>query len=148
MQSDNNEKDEQASKEPAKTGAAIANPTSAADERAREKAKLQAALKALVVQLKQGCKKNFCFNQFCRKNYLGKLARKSSVDRLSLGLIPVHQQTPSTLTAPFCASVCRTGEPALQQRQGDAAVRNDDFAVERVPAREAHLLRYQGAQSG
>mmetsp|Transcript_18637 Transcript_18637/g.25140 ORF Transcript_18637/g.25140 Transcript_18637/m.25140 type:complete len:93 (+) Transcript_18637:146-424(+) len=81
MQSDNNEKDEQASKEPAKTGAAIANPTSAADERAREKAKLQAALKALVVQLKQGCKKNFCFNQFCRKNYLEPVSQHFSNDK-------------------------------------------------------------------
>lgn len=54
-----------------KTGATIESATTAAEQK-RATEKMQAVLKQLVIQLKSGCKKQFCFNKLCRKNFMGK----------------------------------------------------------------------------
>ena len=71
MQSDKTE-DEAQPKQPQsnKTGATIESQTTAAEQK-RAAEKMQAALKQLVIQLKNGCKKQFCFNKLCRKNFMG-----------------------------------------------------------------------------
>ena len=55
----------------AKTGAVIETQTTLTEAQ-RAKEKMQSTFKQLVVQLKQGCKKQFCFNPFCKKNLFGK----------------------------------------------------------------------------
>lgn len=50
-----------------KTGASVTAATTQTLEQ-KKKAKLQAALKKFVEQLKFGCQKKICFNEYCRNN--------------------------------------------------------------------------------
>ena len=47
-------------------------PVSNPDAEKKRKEKLQAAFKKFIVQIKTGCDKQICFNQFCKKNIFRK----------------------------------------------------------------------------
>ena len=42
------------------------------EEEAKKKVKIQKAIKQFVQQIKVGCRKQICFNSFCKKNIFGK----------------------------------------------------------------------------
>ena len=54
------------------------NNQTTAEQEAKKKAKLQAAFKKFVAQLKMGCNKQICFNTYCRKNIFSKWFRTST----------------------------------------------------------------------
>lgn len=62
-----------------KTGAIIQSQTQT--DQAKAKQKMQAILKKLVIQLKQGCKKQFCFNEFCLKNLFKPVGKNFNNDK-------------------------------------------------------------------
>ena len=59
----------------AKAGATLQNTTTAQEEE-RKKERVSNLLKQFIPQLKKGCNKSYCFNQYCTKYYLGKFEPK------------------------------------------------------------------------
>jgi Amino-terminal Zinc-binding domain of ubiquitin ligase E3A len=57
--------------EPSKPGTEVTNVINADAEKKR-KERLQTAFKKFIVQLKTGCDKQICFNQYCKKNIFRK----------------------------------------------------------------------------